>query len=453
MLLALKEFSCPEGPVFTQRCSEGEGHLPGKVVAPVRHDGLSDFEYHFERFVDEGFGEFGSIFLPVRSREHALKALEASGYSASRLTILDAATLDDVLRALAAKPYSLIHFSGHGNDTGIFVEQSGADLDEQVSVARVEQALIAAQPYLKIAVFLSCFSASFAKQLAVHVPYVLTVTGPADDDACVKFVECFYARLLEGDDIERAYVTAVLRVKDLDIVLQRRAVNSGTGKALVQTYTYPHHPTLYVDVSRAHADMARLEMSEDNLLALMSRKIYYHAWAFRYPRSNAILSVGSLFASFSWDKPEDCIFCDRLFRLEEEAPEDLARAFAQLLIEYSDRYVANYRSPIAPHQPDFAEQVETGVMKMVESYQYFFGEPVDPEADARPRRRLPLWPDVLRAHVPIAFKTAMAAGGANLATAERKLWARDIAGAVANLEAALSSFHDLMNEVGQKVLD
>lgn len=385
------------------------------------------------------------------------RVLEEAGFPLSRVTILDAATVDDVLRVLADRPYSLIHFSGHGECDGILVEGDDPEAGELTSIPRIEQVLQAAQPYAKLAVFLSCFSASFADRLIAHVPYILAIVGPADDERCIQFVNCFYSRLLRGDDPERAHSTASRRVAELNAILLRRADRDGKSTALVRSHTYEVHPTLYIDVSRAAGDLERFGMTKEDLLKLMSRKIYFHAWAFRYPRSNAILSVGDLFASFSWDNAEDCISCDRLSRLREDAPADLAQAFVELLISYSDRYVANYRSPIAPHGPDYAEQVSLGIMKMLETYGYFFSKVAEPTSEMssysfEPRPR-PSWADVFGEYVPAAFRNSKAIGSANLATAERKFRAKELAGCVAHLEAALSSLHDLMNEVEKRILE
>ncbi|OHC97501.1 MAG: hypothetical protein A3H25_03225 [Sphingomonadales bacterium RIFCSPLOWO2_12_FULL_63_15] len=61
--------------------------------------------------------------------------------------------------------------------------------------------------------------------------------------------------------------------------------------------------------------------------------------------------------------------------------------------------------------------------------------------------------DLFREHVPGVFKASKAVCRANLASAERKFRAKEFGHCVAHLEAALSSLHDLMNEVGKKILE
>ncbi len=389
-----------------------------------------------------------------RERKALTAVIDGAGLAASRFKILEAVTFDEVLKEVPAKPYSLIHFSGHGEKYGLFVEEGDNEWSAVASIDMIEKLLEAAQPHLKIAVFLSCFSSEYADRLIAHVPYILATVGRTDDAACVRFVDCLYTRLLEGDDIEAAFRHAQSRVPALDIVLRRRATRDGKARALVHSSSYVGHPILYVDISAVEEDVERFGLSSDDLVNLMSRKIYYHAFAFRYPRSDAILSMGELFASFSWEDSADAIACTNLYKLKSDADERLAKTYVELLIDYSDRYVAAYRSPSARYDPHFEDQLGFGLARMINTCSYFLGYVSDNEPPSRfEPHGLSATPELLMQYCPDVFRTACAVGNANLASAERKFIRKDFGGATGHLEAALSSLHDVMTAIGKLILE
>jgi CHAT domain-containing protein len=103
-------------------------------------------------------------------KEHRAVDKAAQSVAPESVIRLHAATLEDVLHLLARRRFSLLHFSGHGQPAGIYMEDPQNDGEILIDIEKVRAILKAAAPQLCIAMFMSCFSASMADKLIDLVP-------------------------------------------------------------------------------------------------------------------------------------------------------------------------------------------------------------------------------------------------------------------------------------------
>jgi hypothetical protein len=343
-----------------------------------------------------------------------------------------ATTFEDLTAALAEDEFSLFHFSGHGTSQGIYLEGQSRQSGELITAKRLGVLLSRAQPSLKAALFMCCFSADSIPDLSIAAPYLLTVFGSADDNSTIEFVRAFYDRYLEGGSIVKACFFAQQRV-DLEVVLSRRAEQASRGKTLFEVFPSGNHfgDSFLVDLSEAEPDIERLDLPRERLLALLTRKIRLHQRIFDFPREKALLPVGHLVGVFSWRSAGDLIQCHRLLKMKTGLEQDACDVWASLTVEYNDEVIQKYRLQTDPASP----QNQRALQVALHNYQYSY-------------KRLCDWQKfetVLPKYAPEQYRLTKSIIGANLGMAEQKLCAEDLASVVFHLESALSAKHDLLD--------
>jgi hypothetical protein len=131
--------------------------------------------------------------------------LEGSGYrDRFEFETRFAARPLDLLRELRKLTPTVVHFSGHGTQNGLYFEaaQGGAQL---VSTAALAETFGAAGDSVKLVVLDACYSELQAEALLAHVGCVVGVSGVIGDDAARSFAIGFYGGLGERASIAAAY--------------------------------------------------------------------------------------------------------------------------------------------------------------------------------------------------------------------------------------------------------
>jgi hypothetical protein len=131
-----------------------------------------------------------------RAVEQVLRDLHVDSSLVNRL---HATTVDDLARSLMEREYEIVQFSGHGTKEGFILEDRNLEKSMFVPAAQIAQILHETSPHLKVAIFLSCYSAESIPELAHAAPYLVTVTGSADDNAAIDFIAQFYSAYLRRD--------------------------------------------------------------------------------------------------------------------------------------------------------------------------------------------------------------------------------------------------------------
>src|SRR5574341_2448137 len=92
-----------------------------------------------------------------RAVEQVLRDLHVDS---SLICRLHATTIDDLTRNLLERQYEIIQFSGHGNEEGFLLEDRNlAGKNMFVSAKEIAYILHETSPHLRVAIFMSCYSA------------------------------------------------------------------------------------------------------------------------------------------------------------------------------------------------------------------------------------------------------------------------------------------------------
>jgi hypothetical protein len=118
-----------------------------------------------------------------------------------------AATLHDVRRALLKKPYHVVHMSGHGEETGLVLEDDSGKMDKVPPQILAE--LFSNKKTLCV-VLNACHSISTGVPLSKYVPFIVAMEGRLADVGAIEFSRGFYDALGAGLDYDAAYAEGVI---------------------------------------------------------------------------------------------------------------------------------------------------------------------------------------------------------------------------------------------------
>lgn len=118
-----------------------------------------------------------------------------------------AVTVTELLRALNEKP-QIIHFSGHGDTTGIVVTNDN-NQSLLLPLPAMERLFKPLKGIARIVVLNSCYSATQAKTISGYGMYVIGSNLPIGDKAAIDFAKGLYNGLSEGKQFESAFNDAM----------------------------------------------------------------------------------------------------------------------------------------------------------------------------------------------------------------------------------------------------
>ncbi|HNB53855.1 MAG TPA: CHAT domain-containing protein, partial [Anaerolineales bacterium] len=119
----------------------------------------------------------------------------------------------DISQALLDINPQIVHFSGHGTETGAlcFEDRSGNSHPIQPSALSALFQQFANQ--LSCVVLNACFSNDQAKAIAKHIEYVIGMKQSIGDRAAIAFAIGFYQALGAGRSIEEAYNLGCIQIR------------------------------------------------------------------------------------------------------------------------------------------------------------------------------------------------------------------------------------------------
>jgi hypothetical protein len=121
-----------------------------------------------------------------------------------QLTVRHAVTVDDVRRALLDDDFQMVHFSGHGTENGLVLEDHSGRL--HVPPMRAVADLLAEySPPLECVLLNACYSVSQGRFTSMSVPFTIGMDRPISDMAAIAFGAAFYDSLGAGKGIEFSF--------------------------------------------------------------------------------------------------------------------------------------------------------------------------------------------------------------------------------------------------------
>ena len=131
--------------------------------------------------------------------------LERSGYrDCFELETRWAAEPLDLLRELRKLKPTVVHFSGHSGQNGLFFQAADGS-PQVVSAEALEATFGAAGASVSVVVLNACYTEAQAEALLAHVDCVVGMSGAIRDDAARSFAIGFYGGLGERESVAAAY--------------------------------------------------------------------------------------------------------------------------------------------------------------------------------------------------------------------------------------------------------
>jgi hypothetical protein len=169
---------------------------------------------------------------------------------------LQAATIDDLRRALLRARYQIVHFSGHGTTEGLVFEDEAGSRMVPSSAALAE---LLERRQVPTVVLNACYSLSVGRLTSIGTDHTVATTGPISDPAAVEFTRGFYDAIGEGlpipEAVEEGLSAARLKNFSLDVVLLKRGeVHVGDAREEALDGSASRAPTLVgvaLDTSRS----------------------------------------------------------------------------------------------------------------------------------------------------------------------------------------------------------
>lgn len=397
--------------------------------------------------------EYGKILLfysnpvdtiPLRfEKEHKAidQVIRETGFPPEQILRFHAVSVNDFPKLISDNEFEVLHFSGHGSKLGLYLEQE--HLNNKIIVDAEQLASIletAKRP--KLIVLLSCYSSETINSLNKITPFILSMVGAANDDACITFISEFYRSYFKKRSIELAYSSACsrLRYKKIDDLINPCLTRTGLEekRSVPLIVNIEGEDSLLIDISRIDYQIDCLDISREEFLSALSRKIHIHRFVFYYPREGAILAVGSQFCEFTWNTRDDPIVCRRIIRFKADSDDALCTIWAKLILDYNQLFAQKYRVVAVPNSPTmerglkFTIAVHYDVLKFLK----------EKEVSNR-----------LRQMDPLQYKTTIAFMEANLSKADSAFGQGILGYVIESLELSLTSLHDLCDKLTKIVTE
>lgn len=381
------------------------------------------------------------IRLRVDKEHRAIDAvLREHGFPDHLVRRAHATTVADVRKALREDNFDIVQFSGHGSKEGIILEREDFEGSVVLEPTKLSAVIRDALPDLQAMLLLSCYSAEAIPALIEIAPFLVTVHGEADDDGAIEFISTFYSEFFRFNSIESAFsaglnqLVLLGKAEDTKPILSRRAsVRNGF---LIQAFVDVRADSILIDLSDVEGDLAYLPFPREDFLSILLRKMRLHGWIFRYPRENAVISMGLIFGLFSWQNARDVVRCHRLMRLRADVDEKACASWVSLLVAYNDLYSHRYRTLPEPAAPENSTVLD----KALRSTRYI--------ADVFLTGTRA---EHLRQYAPEQFRVTFVNTYASLDNGEFGFVRSDYAAVIRHLEESLSAIHDLVSALAQRL--
>lgn len=100
---------------------------------------------------------------------------------------------------------NIVHFSGHGNQSGSIVLEDRAGISHAVPIEALSKLFSLLKGSIRCVVLNACYTEPQAQAIAKHVDCVIGMSNAIQDEAAISFATCFYEALGCGDNIQSAF--------------------------------------------------------------------------------------------------------------------------------------------------------------------------------------------------------------------------------------------------------
>lgn len=111
---------------------------------------------------------------------------------------------DDLRREMLDYQPHIVHFIGHGEDTGVIVESKSGD-SESVNTEALAGLFKLFSNHVGCVILDSCYSKHQAEAISKYISYVVGMRGKIRDKDAIAFTVAFYDALIAGESVEKSF--------------------------------------------------------------------------------------------------------------------------------------------------------------------------------------------------------------------------------------------------------
>lgn len=111
----------------------------------------------------------------------------------------------DLLQQLNEHRPHVVHFSGHGDSTGMIALSAGEGTSRPVTTAALAELFRIMKDEVRLVVLNACYSDIQAQAIAQHVDHVVGMRQPINDRSAMIFAAAFYSALGFGRSVREAF--------------------------------------------------------------------------------------------------------------------------------------------------------------------------------------------------------------------------------------------------------
>lgn len=100
---------------------------------------------------------------------------------------------------------NIVHFSGHGDQSGSIILEGKSGSGQPVSIDALENFFRLMKNKIRCVVLNACYTEPQAQAIAKHVDCVIGMSNAIHDDAAISFATAFYESLGSGDNLQTAF--------------------------------------------------------------------------------------------------------------------------------------------------------------------------------------------------------------------------------------------------------
>ena len=114
----------------------------------------------------------------------------------------------DILQAINEINPDVIHFSGHGTESGDLILENTDGSPKPVTKEAITQTIMSSSDKIHLLFFNACFSYEQAQEIVQHVDAAIGMTTSIGDEAACTFAAQFYSSLGFGHSLKKAFEQA-----------------------------------------------------------------------------------------------------------------------------------------------------------------------------------------------------------------------------------------------------
>ncbi len=260
--------------------------------------------------------------------------------------------------------------------------------------------------------------------------------GETNDAAAISFSQYFLDEFYRSTSVEQAFRIASSAIDQMgmgEVIKPVFCRRQPSGRSVFQACFSRRQDSIFIDLTDAEESISHLPISRHEFLSLLTRKIRIHSWIFHIERERAVLPIGQFFGVFSWQNAKDVVICHEVLKLKQDIEVSECMGWTRLMVIYNDLRSERYRVIANPAAIENKALLETALNGIETCYvSTLKGSDVEPAA-----KKL----------APDQYIITLSTVRVQCDLAKRSLSDLNLPSTVVALETAISSIHDLVDEL------